>query len=405
MLASLETGVKGGKWFSLIDKVYAKTNLHAAFARVSGNDGAAGVDHVSIRQFEGHLEEELSKLSQELREQTYRPQAVRRTWIAKPGSKEKRPLGIPTVRDRVVQGALRNVLEPIFERDFAEHSYGFRPGRGCKDALRRVDQLLKLGYTHVVDADLKSYFDTIPHETLMQRIKAKVSDSRVLSLIEMFLKQGVLEGLSLWTPESGTPQGAVLSPLLANIYLDALDHLMAGRGLEMVRYADDFVVLCRSGEEAETALAAVRTWVKDAGLALHPDKTRLTTESAGFEFLGYRFEAGKRRPRDKSLAKLKDAIRQKTRRTNGCSLGVIIADMNGTLRGWFEYYKHSHKWTFERLDRWLRKRVRSILRKRCGRKGPGRGRDHQRWPNAFFSEHGLLSLQEAHASGCRSSGR
>ncbi len=163
MLTALEQGVKGGKWFRLIDKVYALPNLRKAFARVKANGGAAGVDHVTVKEFERHLEANLEKLSRMLKDGSYRPQAIRRVWIPKPGSKEKRPLGIPTVRDRVVQAALRAVLEPIFERDFAAQSYGFRPNRGCKDALRRVDTLLKAGYSWVVDADLKSYFDTIPH--------------------------------------------------------------------------------------------------------------------------------------------------------------------------------------------------------------------------------------------------
>ena len=210
MLTALEQGVIGGKWHSLIDKVYALPNLRRAFERVKANQGAAGVDHVTVEEFERHLEANLEKLAQALAAGSYRPQAVRRHWINKPGSKEQRPLGIPTVRDRVVQTALRAVLEPIFERDFAAHSYGFRPKRGCKDALRRVDTLLKQGYTWVVDADLKSYFDTIPRPELLARVKAKVSDGRMLKLLEAFLTQGVLEEMNLWTPEAGTPQGAVI---------------------------------------------------------------------------------------------------------------------------------------------------------------------------------------------------
>jgi len=226
MLTALEQGVKGGKWFRLIDKVYAMRTLRQAFARVQANRGAAGVDHVTVEEFERDLEANLEKLSQELAEERYRPQAVRRVWIPKPGSQEKRPLGIPTVRDRVVQAALRAVLEPIFERDFAAQSYGFRPKRGCKDALRRVDHLLKQDQSWVVDADLKSYFDTIPRADLLARIQTKIADGRVLRLVEAFLRQGVLEEMNLWTPEAGTPQGAVISPLLSNIYLDALDHAM-----------------------------------------------------------------------------------------------------------------------------------------------------------------------------------
>ena len=176
MLTALERGVKGGKWFSLVDKVYALANLRAGFSKVKSNGGAAGVDQQTIEMFECHLEENLGKLSQMLKEGTYRPQGIKRVWIPKPGTKEKRPLGIPTIRDRVVQAALLNVLEPIFERGFAEQSYGFRPNRGCKDALRRVEQKLKRGYTWVVDADLKSYFDTIPHDLMVERVEEKVSD-------------------------------------------------------------------------------------------------------------------------------------------------------------------------------------------------------------------------------------
>jgi RNA-directed DNA polymerase len=400
MLAALEEGVKGGRWYSLIDKVYPEETLGLALAHVAANRGAAGVDHVTIAAFTSERDANLRRLSEELRSGSYRPQAIRRHHIPKPGSRELRPLGIPTVRDRVVQTALRTVLEPIFERDFAAHSYGFRPRRGCKDALRRVDELLKAGHSYVVDADMKSYFDTIPHDRLLALVGKKVSDGRILALIEAFLKQGVLDGMQEWTPEEGTPQGAVVSPLLSNIYLDPLDHLMAEGGFEMVRYADDFVVLCRSPEEAAAALAAVQRWTAAAGLRLHPDKTRLVdARSESFDFLGYCFNAGQRWPRSKSLRKLKDTIRAKTKRTSGHSLPQIIADVNRTLRGWFEYFKHSHRWIFGSLDGWIRRRLRSLLRKRRGQKGIARthGDDQRRWPNAFFTRHGLFSLQQAHA--------
>jgi RNA-directed DNA polymerase len=406
MLTALEEGVKGGKWFSLIDKIHPVRTLRAAFSQVAANKGAAGVDHVTVEIFEHRLEENLKKLSEELRSGKYQPQQIRRHYIPKPGTQEKRPLGIPTVRDRVVQTALQMALEPIFEHEFAEHSYGFRPGRGCKDALRRVDQLLKDGYTYIVDADLKSYFDTIPHDRLLSLVGQKVSDGHVLSLIESFLKQGVLDGLQEWTPEEGSPQGGCISPLLSNIYLDPLDHLMAQRGFEMVRYADDFVILCRSREEADRALAIVQEWTVTAGLTLHPTKTRIVNaKEEAFEFLGYRFEKGKRFPRAKSLTKLKDAIRAKTKRTSGESLRAIIASLNPTLRGWFEYFKHSYRTTFPDIDKWIRMRLRSILRKRQGRKGRGRGADHYRWRNAYFADRGLFSLQAAHASICQSSRR
>src|SRR6266581_2045806 len=314
MLAALDKGVKGGKWYSLIDKVYPEAALRAAFTQVAANRGAAGVDHVTIVKYASDLDANLARLSEALRNETYRPQRIRRHYIPKSGSSEKRPLGIPTVQDRVVQTALRTVLEPIFERDFAPHSYGFRPGRGCKslppakagDALRRVNGLLKAGYSHIVDADLKSYFDTIPKDRLLALVGQKVSDGRILGLVEAFLEQGVLDGLEEWTPVQGTPQGAVCSPLLSNIYLDPLDHLMAEQGFAMVRYADDFVVLCRSPQEAAAALVAVQQWTAEAGLTLHPTKTRVVNaEDDGFEFLGYRFAAGRRRPRAKSLKRFK----------------------------------------------------------------------------------------------------
>ena len=234
----------------------------------------------------------------------------------------------------------------------------------------------------------------------------KVSDGRVLALIEAFLKQGVLDGLQEWTPETGSPQGAVVSPLLSNIYLNPLDHLMTQQGFEMVRYADDFVILCRSREEAARALETVQHWTATAGLTLHPTKTRIVDATEeGFDFLGYRFEGGARRPRAKSLDQFKDTIRAKTKRTSGESLKAIITAMNRTLRGWFGYFKHSHRSTFGALDGWMRMRLRSILRKRMCKAGRGRGSDHQRWPNRFFAEHGLYSLKTAHALACQSSRR
>ena len=399
MLAALEQGVKGGVWFSLIDKVYRPANLEAAYAKVARNRGAAGVDHVTVQHFARRRDERLREIHEQLRAGTFRPQAIRRKLIDKPGSKEKRPLGIPTVRDRVVQGALRHVLEPIFEREFAEHSYGFRPGRGCKDALRRVDGLLKAGYRYTVDIDLKAYFDTIPHDRLLDEVRKHVADSRVLGLIEAYLKAAILDGMEAWEPEAGAPQGAVLSPLLSNLYLNDLDHLMARSGHEMTRYADDMVIQCRTPEEAAQALAVVREWVTSRGLTLHPTKTRVVdVDREGFDFLGYHFHKRYRIPRKKSLDKLRDAIRRKTRRTSGDSIEQIIADVNKSLRGWFEYFKHAERPVFRRLDQWIRMRFRSILRRRRRGKGRGRGADHQRWPNAYLTERGFFSLEAARAS-------
>jgi RNA-directed DNA polymerase len=406
MLEALEKGVKGGVWFSLIDKVYRPETLYAAWQRVRHAGGAAGSDQESLEQFEKRLDANLAKLCEELRTGSYRPRPIRRTYIDKPGSKEKRPLGIPTVRDRVVQTALKMVIEPIFEKEFVCTSFGFRPGRGCKDALRRVEGLMRAGYGWVVDADLKSYFDSIPHDRLEKEVSKYISDSGVLGLVEGFLKQQILEDLSLWTPEKGAPQGAVVSPLLSNIYLHEVDKAMKAAGYEMVRYADDFVILCKSRQEAASALARVTELTRERGLTLHGDKTSLVDTGQtgqGFDFLGYHFENGTRWPRKKSLRKFKETIRRKTRRSNGRSLAVIIDDINVTTKGWFEYFKHSNKRTFKMLDGWIRRRLRSILRGYAKKKGISRGKDHIRWPNKYFQDLGYFSLYDAHRALLQSS--
>lgn len=399
MVSALGNGVKGGRWFSLIDKVYAPATLAAAWAKVRANGGAAGVDRQSIERFAARAEDYLAELTSDLRTGHYRPQPVRRVDIPK-GDGKTRPLGIPTVKDRIVQTAVKFTLEPIFEAVFLPSSYGFRPGRGCKDALREVDRLIRDGYTFVVDADLRSYFDSIPHGRLMERVEARISDGRVLALLQGWLDQDVLHGMERWTPTGGTPQGAVISPLLANLYLHPLDELLAGRGYRMVRYADDFVVLCRSRDEAEAALTDIREWVEANGLSLHPDKTHLgdcRQPGQGFDFLGYRFEAGQRLVRKKSLDRFKDKIREKTRRTQGIGLERIIANLNPVLRGWFNYFKHAHWMTFPRLDGFIRRRLRAILRKQTGRGGMGLCyAATSRWPNAFFAQAGLFTLEYAH---------
>jgi len=398
MVSALANGVKGGRWYSLIDKVRAPATLEAAWDNVQANDGAAGVDRQSIERFAANEDLYLADLAAALREGSYRAQPVRRVDIPK-GDGRTRPLGIPTVKDRIAQTAVKFALEPIFEATFCPASYGFRPGRGCKDALREVDQLIADGHTFVVDADLAGYFDSIPHERLMRRVEERVSDGRILSLLRDWLGQDILRGLERWTPATGTPQGAVISPLLANIYLHPLDELLAARGYRMVRYADDFVVLCRSREEAAAVLAEITAWVTENGLCLHADKTHVgdcRLPGHGFEFLGYRFEAGRRWVRKKSVARLKDRIRERTRRTRGESLERIITSLNKVLRGWFAYFKHAHPYTFDEIDKLIRRRLRAILRKQEKRPGFGRNLvDHQRWTNAFFARAGLFALHTA----------
>jgi len=395
MLATLERGITGGKWYSLMDKVWKMVNLKRAVQKVARGKSRKKADGRKCRRYAEESAQRLPGLQAQLQSGSYQPKPVQRVWIPKLGSKELRPIGIPEVENRVVEMAVRNVIEPIFEHSFAQHSYGFRPGRGAKDALRRVDELLKQGKVWVVDADLKGYFDSIPQDKLMEAVSQLIADGALLELIEKFLKQGVMETGKGWSPtETGTPQGAVLSPLLANVYLNPLDHRMAQQGWEMVRYADDFVILCENQERAEQALAQVRQWVEEVGLVLHPTKTRLVDASqrGGFDFLGYHFERGYRWPRQKSLDKFKDAIREKTGRLRPGSMSEIAANINQTIRGWMGYFKHSHHTTFPTLDKWVRGRLRTIQRKRHKGKGRGRGNDHIRWPNAYFAELGLISM-------------
>ena len=362
MLAALQTGVKGGKWHSLIDKVSRRETLELGWTQVERNAGAAGVDRMSVERFAQARECYLGELTSALRDGSYLAQPVRRVYI--PKGKGQRPLGIPAVKDRVVQAALKLVIEPIFEHEFEPRSYGFRQGLGCKDALREVDRHLKAGHCWVVDADLQSYFDTIPHASLLAKVGKRIADGRVLGLVEQFLKQDIMEDMKRWTPTSGSPQGAVISPLLANIYLHELDVEMREAGLVMVRYADDTVVLCRSREEAEAALARMRAWVDANGLSLHPDKTHLgdcRVVGQGFEFLGYRFEAGQRWVRKKSLMLLRDKIRTKTKQTVGSSIACVIESLNPTLQGWYGYFQYAHRDTLAALDGFVRRRLRALL--------------------------------------------
>ncbi|MEI6242420.1 MAG: group II intron reverse transcriptase/maturase [Chlamydiota bacterium] len=407
MLTALNNGVKGNKWFSLIDKVYKSATLARAWEKVKARKGAGGIDNMTIGIFQANAGRYLQELEHKLKSGGYQTSAVKRVYIPK-GDGKQRPLGIPTVKDRVIQMAIKMVIEPIFERDFLPTSYGFRPGKGQKDALRAVDQLIKDGYSWVVDADLKSYFDTIPHENLMLDIQQRISDGRLLKLIELFLNQEIMDEMNRWVPTTGTPQGAVLSPLLANIYLHPLDCLVQELGYKMVRYADDFVILCKSKQEAERALETVRKWTVERGLCLHPEKTHIGNcieKGQGFEFLGYRFEAGRKYVRKKSFEKLKEAIRAKTSRSCGSSILRVIENLNPLLKGWYNYFKHAHKTTFPYVDGFIRRRIRAILRAQEKRQAFGRTQeDHKRWPNKYFANLGLFTM-ETHRTNevaCRS---
>ncbi len=398
MLAALGNGVKGGKWYSLMDKLCRHSTLEEAWLRVKRNRGAAGVDKMSIERFERQADKYLQELEEQLKAGDYKPQAVKRVYIPKSDGKQ-RPLGIPTVKDRVVQMGLKLVLEPIFEHEFLDTSFGFRPNRGCKDALRRTDQLLKSGRVWVVDADIQGYFDHIPHQALLRLVERRISDQSIMNLIKGYLSQDIMEGANSWVPIKGSPQGAVISPLLANIYLHELDREMAEKGFVLIRYADDSIALCDTREEAEQALSQLRDWMGANGLQLHPDKTNLGNcmeKGKGFDFLGYRFECGKRFVRRKSRKALNDKIREKTKRTRGKAVIQIIRELNPILRGWFAYFKHACSGIFPIIDGFIRRRLRAIKRKQEKRPGFGKTKeDHRRWPNAYFANLGLFTMKEA----------
>ncbi len=397
MLDTLEKGVKGGKWFSLCDKAFSLRNLAASFAKVKANGGAKGIDGITIERFESQKDENLARLHRELLAGEYRPQPVRRVWIPKPGTKERRPLGIPTVRDRVVQTAVKAALEPIFEREFKESSFGFRPNRSCHKALSRVHRSLGDGSAFVVDADLRKFFDTIPHEVILRGLKEKVSDGKLLSVVESYLVQGVMEGWSFEPTEEGTPQGSVMSPLLANIALHGLDVLAEERGFNLVRYADDFVILCKARGEAESALEQVRNWVIAQGLSLHPEKTSIVDYEAGesFDFLGFTFRKGSFYARKKSVQSLRGKVRDKTKRTSGKSLSAIISELNPILRGWYGYFKAGPAHQFRDEDGKVRRRLRAILDSRTHHVARICKSSSARWPNSFFDSVGLFSMELA----------
>lgn len=400
MLTALGNGVKGGKWFSLIDKVYSMKTLEAAWLKVRANRGSAGIDEISIKRFECNVNIYLEEIQKKLREEAYVPSAVKRIYIPK-GEGKMRPLGIPTVKDRIIQMAIKLVIEPIFEKEFLSSSFGFRPKKGAKDALREVNRLIKEGYVHVVDVDFQSYFDTISHGKLMDLVQWKISDGRILRLIQSFLKQEIMEEHKSWIPSRGSPQGAVLSPLLSNLYLHPLDTLLKDKGYEMIRYADDFVVMCKSSEKAQKALQIIKDWSEEVELITHPDKTHVgdcSKEGEGFDFLGYHFAINKRFIRKKSLKAFKDKVRDKTRRTSGTSIAKTIASLNPMIRGWFNYFQHAQKGYFKGLDGFIRRRLRAILKKM--NKSPGQGHnhsDHRRWPNAYFAKLELFTMEKARA--------
>lgn len=358
------------KAHSLIDKVYRWSNLTSAWRKVKSNKGAGGVDKVSIEQFERRKGTYFQELYEQLKGDKYYPLPVRRVYIPKPDGR-KRPLGIPTIRDRVVQQALLNKLEPIFEKKFHNSSFGYRPGKSPHLAMRRIWKELRNGNRWVVEVDIRHFFDTIDHERLIDFVAEEVADGRVLELIRRFLKAKVSEDYTLIDVICGTPQGGVISPLLANVYLHKFDVRMAESGYRVTRFADDLVVICRTKKEAELALEKARQVLENKlGLELHPTKTRIVHISRGFEFLGYLVKLGSRGtlfalPSDSSIENFKDKVRKITQRKNPIKLPDMIKELNPVLRGWGNYYREAHvKRLFHRFDGWIQRRVWSFKAKR-----------------------------------------
>lgn len=381
------------KAHSLIDKVYLWKNLWTAWRRVRRNKGAHGLDRVTIRAFEQDAETHLRELQRKLMEDRFVPQPVRRVYIPKASNpKQKRPLGIPVVIDRVCQQAIYQVLSPIFDPLFSDRSYGFRPGRKAHHAIATAIHDAKDGFRHVVDADIASFFDRIDHEVVISRVCTRIADGRVIRLLKAFLKAGISDRGIISVPTEGTPQGGVISPLLANIVLDAFDKDIESKGWRHVRYADDFVILTKSPEEAALAMAFAKESLGSLGLSLHETKTRLTDFHEGFEFLGFHFRGYYLGIRARSLEKFKERVRAVTRRNQGRNVDAVLHDLNPVIRGYANYFGAANvSDVFTDLDAWVRMRIRSFRLKKRNRHA------NHRLPNRKLEKWGLLSLRH-----CRS---
>lgn len=374
----------GRKVHSLIDKVYHRTNLEMAWELVRVNGGSGGIDKVAIPAFEAVAGMEIERLHEELKQDTYRPMPVRRVHIPKKGKpNEKRPLGIPAIRDRVCQQALKNRLEPIFEPLFSECSFGYRPGRSTHQAMRKIYREIMDGCEWIVDADLRDFFGTVHHEPLIEMIAEQVSDGRILRLVRQMLEAGYMESGKRYATPSGTPQGSVVSPLFSNIYLNRFDHEMTSKGYRLTRFADDWVVLCKTQAEAARAIRDAKAILESIGLTLHPEKTKITHIKWGFEFLGYKLKRGKglslprekvkkrpkmdiyAYPKDKSIQSFMDTIRARTHRRIPLTVFELIDSINPVIRGWGNYFRKAHvRKLFNRLQRWIIRRIWSHRYKR-----------------------------------------
>jgi RNA-directed DNA polymerase len=363
-----------------------------AFRNVKRNRGAAGIDKVSITLYEKNLLENLLALMRRLKDGTFRPLPLRRVHIPK-GDGKTRPLGIPAVRDRVAQEVLRQLLNPLFERIFHDDSYGFRPARGCHMAVERVVELHRLGYTYVLDADIKGFFDNIPHDIIMAGVAAEVADGNILRLVERFLKAGVMEEGQFRPTSVGTPQGGVISPLLANIALNGLDWRLHDAGFRQVRYADDFVVLCQTETQVKEAHDLVQQHLTQIGLTLSAEKTKQTRFREGFAFLGFTLSSWAVSMRPKSVEKFKAKIRELTPRHHNLDQEVV-RKVNAVVRGTANYFATPFSQVrdlFRTLDRWIRMRIRCMKFKRK------RGTDNWRLHGKHLANLGFVFLSEPRA--------
>lgn len=354
------------KKHSLIDKVWNEKNLENAWKRVKENKGSAGIDRVTIQTFESNLPQNLAEIQRLIKENRYEPKPVKRVLIPKDNGK-MRPLGIPTVRDRVVQQALKNILEPILEETFLPLSHGYRPNTSAHEAVRKAEEYLESGYHWVVDADIEGFFDHVDHSLLMDLVTEKVSDGRVLSFIESFLVSGIMNEGIFEASTEGTPQGGNLSPLLANIYLHHFDRRMIELGYTHLRYADDILIFCKYEWEAKDTLKRTKEILeRELKLKLSPEKTKIVhARKKGIEYLGFHFNGRWRRPRTKALKKFKEEIKQRTRRQQPRNLEAVIESINPIIRGWGNYFKEGTvKKLFGELDGYIRGRLRSFQAKR-----------------------------------------
>jgi RNA-directed DNA polymerase len=367
--------------------------MRQAFQAVKRNRGAAGVDKVSINMFAANLEENLTALMRELKAGTFRPLPLRRVHISKgPGTKKLRPLGIPVVRDRIAQEAIRRLLAPIFEPQFHENSYGFIQGRNCHQAIERVLESHREGYRVVLDADIQGFFDNLSHRVIMAAVAAEVADGNILRLVERFLTAGVMEDGVFKPTTIGTPQGGVISPLLANIVLNHLDWQLHAAGYRFVRYADDFVVLCQEHQQAQVALTLVKHVLEsELGLQLSPEKTKITTYGKGYDFLGFHLSPRSRRMREKSVLKFKAKVRELTERHQNLDRKAIT-ELNQVIRGTANYFATAFstcRWSFQKLDSWIRMRLRAMKFKRKNYND-----NHKVRAGYFRRKLGLLTLEE-----------